>query len=230
VALAWRGGSTGEARFRYVLAAAGRPPRLAGLGLDTTGLALDAHGLPALDPATLQCGSAPIFMAGDADHARPVLHEAQAEGTIAGRNAATFPKVTPGRRMTPLSIMFTDPAMAVVGTPPRGEAAGVVCGSAGYADQGRARMFGTNAGLARIYARADDGRLTGAVMAGPGIEHSAHLIAWAIQRQLTADDLLDLPFYHPTYEEGLKPALRQICRAAGRAVPADRDDGFVPGA
>jgi dihydrolipoamide dehydrogenase len=43
------------------------------------------------------------------------------------------------------------------------------------------------------------------------MDHIAHLLAWAIERGATAANVLDLPFYHPTLEEGLKPALRQIC-------------------
>ncbi len=228
VAVRWKGDSEGEGHFDYLLVATGRPPQLGGLGLETTGLDLDEHGMPRVNPATMQCGSAPIFMAGDVDHARPVLHEAQAEGSIAGSNAAAFPDVKPGKRMVPLAIMFTNPPMAVVGTMPKAPNDDFVCGSASYEDQGRAKVFATNQGLANIYADPHDGRLMAAVMVGPAVEHSAHLLAWAMEQRLTASEVLDMPFYHPTYEEGLKPAFRSICKAV--STPAsDRDDGFVPG-
>jgi dihydrolipoamide dehydrogenase len=68
-----------------------------------------------------------------------------------------------------------------------------------------------NAGAVRIYADNQRGALTGAVLFGPAMDHIAHLLAWAIERGATAANVLDLPFYHPTFEEGLKPALRQIC-------------------
>jgi pyruvate/2-oxoglutarate dehydrogenase complex dihydrolipoamide dehydrogenase (E3) component len=225
IALSWTGKSKGSASFDYVLAAAGRPPRIDNLGLDITGLALDDHGAPTLDPATMQCGDKPIFMAGDVDHGRPVLHEAQAEGTIAGRNAARYPKVERAGRMAPLSIMFTSPAMARVGEVPKD--ARTVVGSASYDDQGRAKVFATNRGCVKIYADARTGRLLAATMVGPAVEHSAHLLAWAIQQGLSADEILARPFYHLAYEEGLKPALRAICDALGNA--SDRDDGFMPG-
>ena len=64
-----------------------------------------------------------------------------------------------------------------------------------------------------LYADAACGTLSGASLAGPAVEHGAHLIAWAIQQHLTATEVLAMPFYHPTYEEGLKPALRSICDA-----------------
>ena len=46
----------------------------------------------------------------------------------------------------------------------------------------------------------------------------------------TASDLLDLPFYHPTLEEGMKPALRAICKAASLDLSISRDSGNPPGA
>lgn len=229
VILSWSGRPSGSRRFDYLLVATGRPPRLDGLGLETTGIALDDHGTPAFDLATMQCGSAPIFLAGDVDHARTVLHEASAEGAIAGRNAAAYPDVAPGKRMVPLAIMFTDPNMAVVGTVPNKDDANVVIGESPYDDQGRAKVMAVNAGLVRFYADRTDGRLTGATMVGPGVEHTAHLIAWAIQSGQTASDLLDFPFYHPTFEEGLKTGLLSICREVHAPAPPDRDDGFTPG-
>jgi dihydrolipoamide dehydrogenase len=228
IALSWSGASSGKSTFDYVLAAAGRPPRLDDLSLEASGLALDRHGMPKVNPNTMQCASAPIFMAGDADHARPVLHEAQAEGLIAGRNAATFPNVTPVERMPPLSIMYTDPTMALVGTRPSKKDWDVLVGSASFEDQGRARVFATNQGLAKLFADRT-GRLIGATILAPAGEHLAHLLACAVKQGLSASDVLELPFYHPSYEEGLKPALREICHAVDGTTLADRDDGYLAG-
>lgn len=229
VKLAWTGSASGERHFDYLLVATGRPPRVKDIGLETTGLALDEHGMPDYDCETMQCGSAPIFIAGDADHDRAVLHEASAEGTIAGRNAASYPEVTPGKRTVPFAITFTHPNVAVIGRIARDDDSDSVIGTASYDDQGRAKVEACNAGLVRFYADRRDGRLTGASMAGPAVEHSAHLIAWAIQSGWTATEVLDLPFYHPTFEEGMKGALRSICSEVHAPPPPDRDDGFTPG-
>ena len=229
VRLAWTGSASGERRFDYLLVATGRPPRIKDIGLETTGLALDDHGMPDFDRETMQCGTAPIFIAGDADHDRAVLHEASAEGTIAGRNAASYPEVTPGKRTVPFAITFTHPNVAVIGKIAKDDDADSVIGTASYDDQGRAKVEACNAGLVRFYADRRDGRLTGATMAGPAVEHSAHLIAWAIQSGWTATEVLDLPFYHPTFEEGMKDALRSICSEVHAPTPPDRDDGFTPG-
>ena len=47
-------------------------------------------------------------------------------------------------------------------------------------------------------------------MMGPDAEHIAHLLAWAHQQQMTVSQMLDMPFYHPVIEEGLRTALRDL--------------------
>jgi dihydrolipoamide dehydrogenase len=226
VKLDWEGGA---ARFDKLLLAAGRPPNLDHLELEKAGLTLDDKGIPRFDPETMQCGDAPVFMAGDANHDRPVLHEASDEGTVAGRNAATWPDIARTPRKVPFSIVFTRPAAATIGMIPEPDAQGYVTGESDYSDQGRARIMNQGHGLVRLHARAGDGGLVGASLCAPAGEHLAHLLAWVIQRGLTAGDVLELPFYHPTLEEGLQTALHQICKRAGQDTPWDRNDDPLPG-
>ena len=169
---------------------------------------LDAHGLPAFDRASQQCGTSAVFLAGDVDHDRPVLHEASRQGAIAGRNAARYPAGETLARWVALSMVFTDPGLALVGRAPD-PGAGDRTACVDYADQGRARIMARNAGLLKIHADRD-GRLVGAEMAVPDAEHLAHLLAYAIQDGLTAAQMLDRPFYHPTLEEGLRGALEAL--------------------
>jgi dihydrolipoamide dehydrogenase len=195
--------------FDYVLAATGRAPNVRGLGLEATGLALDARGVPLFDRHTMQCGASPIFIAGDANNDLPLLHEAADEGRIAGQNAARFPAVQPGQRRTPLAIVFTDPQLAVVGRRFADLPAGRwVAGEVSFEDQGRSRVMLRNKGLARVYAEIGSGRVLGAELMGPDAEHLAHLLAWGIQAGMTVHKMLEMPFYHPVVEEGLRTALR----------------------
>lgn len=226
IRLAWTGDMQGEQVFSHVLVAVGRPPNLKGLGLDASGLDLDDHGTPKFDRTTMQCGSAPVFMAGDANADATLLHEASTEGAIAGTNAATFPDVTPGERSPTFALTFTDPPLASVGT---GPGDGVICGRSDYSDQGRARAEARAEGVVTLYADAQ-GRLSGADLCCPGADHLGHLLAWSVQSGATATGLLSMPFYHPTLEEGLKTALRQICRDTRQPEPAGRDFGTPPGA
>jgi dihydrolipoamide dehydrogenase len=65
-------------------------------------------------------------------------------------------------------------------------------------------------------------------MVGPGMDHIGHLLAWAIERGETATSILRHPFYHPTFEEGLKSALREICNAVEAPAAPDLDNGALP--
>lgn len=206
----------GEERFERVLAATGRAPNVAGLNLSAAEVPLDEKGLPVVDPRTGQCGSAPVFVAGDATNEQPLLHEAADEGRIAGDNAGRWPDVRPGHRRTPLSVVFSEPQVVALGQSFRSLcAAGTdfAVGQVDFAGQGRARVIRENAGLLRVYGAHGSGRLLGAEIIGPRAEHLGHLLAWAVQAGLTVKETLAMPFYHPVIEEGLRTALRDLAHA-----------------
>ncbi len=200
-------------RVDYVIAATGRRPNVGKLGLANTSLPLDARGVPLFDAETLRVADTHVFIAGDATNDKPLLHEASDEGRIAGDNAGRHPHVRPGLRRSPLGIVFSDPQIAMVGQT-HAELAGrnVVAGEVSFENQGRSRVMLKNKGLLRVYADGRNGRLLGAEMVGPRAEHIGHLLAWAHQSGLTIADMLELPFYHPVVEEGLRTALRDACR------------------
>jgi len=204
-------GASRTERFEYVLAATGRVPNVDKLGMESLGLERSARGVPAYDRATTQVGATSIFMAGDAGDYTPLLHEAADEGRIAGANAAAFPNVKPGLRRALLGVVFTDPQIAIVGG---GYAAikahALAVGEVSFEDQGRARVMLRNRGSLRVYANPETGRFLGAEMAGPDAEHIGHLLSWALQAGMTVTQMLDMPFYHPVVEEGLRTALRDL--------------------
>src|SRR3546814_13139604 len=78
-----------------------------------------------------------------------------------------------------------------------------------------------NRGKLRVYVHKDGGRFLGAEMAGPGMEHIAHLLAWAVQQELTVTQMLEMPFYHPVGEEGLRTAHREAATHQAEAKPDD---------
>lgn len=185
--------------WQHVLVAAGRAPRLDGLCLAAAGL----EPLPAVDVETGRLGDHAVYLAGDVTGSRMILHEAAHEGFVAGANAARHPNAIRTERKTPLSVVFTDPQVAVVGH--RGD----LVGALDFAFQARAKVLAREAGRLEIYANVD-GKLTGATVIGPDAEHLGHLIAWAVQAGFDVDRALDMPFYHPVVEEGLQAALRQL--------------------
>ena len=204
--------------FDYVLAAAGRIPNVEELGLAHTTLKLDDKGVPLSDPMTARTvsteGDSPIFIAGDASNFIPLLHEAADEGRIAGRNAAHLAlgkQVNPGLRRARMGVVFTDPQIAIVGGGFRSLKTGsFVTGQASFEDQGRARILLKNKGLLNVYADSITGHFLGAEMVAPGAEHLAHLLSWALQSKMSIGQMLDMPFYHPVIEEGLRTALRDL--------------------
>jgi dihydrolipoamide dehydrogenase len=216
VEVRWRhDGRTHSEAFEYVLAATGRRPTLEGLDLGRSGLELDDKGAPHFDRLTAQCGDSHIFIAGDADGDLPLLHEAADDGRIAGDNAGRFPDVRCQQRRVPLTILFTRPEIALLGSTwsdlsDSGHRFAV--GATSYEDQGRARVNNRNQGMLRVYGECGTGIFLGAEMIAPAAEHLAHLLAWAAQRRLTVQELLELPYYHPTVEEGVRTAFRELRR------------------
>lgn len=192
-----------------VFVAVGRKPNLNSLGLAEIGIKLNNRGLPGFDSKTLQIGKHSIFVAGDVNETRPLLHEAADEGRIAAYNAIFGAKCF--KRRIPLRIIFTEPNIVVVGKAFNELTEGsFVIGEINFSDQGRAKIMQQNAGLLRVYGSKKTGKLLGAEMAAPDGEHLGHLLAWSIQQKLTVFDMLKMPFYHPVLEEGMRTALRDL--------------------
>lgn len=203
-------------QFNYVLAATGRVPNTDKIGLENTGIELDERGVPLADAHTMQCGNSHIFIAGDASNMIPLLHEASDQGTIAGQNAGRYPHVRAGLRRAKIAAVFSDPQIAMVGESFKeiserlGSCDCFEIGEVSFENQGRSRVMLKNKGHMRVYAEHGTGLFLGAEFIGPQAEHIAHLLAWAVQNKMTVPQMLDMPFYHPVIEEGLRTALRDL--------------------
>jgi len=190
-----------------VLASLGRRPNLDNMAIENAGIEMDSRGIPVYDRNTMQLGNSPIFIAGDVNGERPLLHEAGDEGRIAGHNA-TSDEVTAFRRKVPLSINFCDPNICHVGaTWSELDQETAVIGEIRMAPVGRALIMGKNKGIIRVYADKKSGKLLGSEMICPKGENLAHLLAWCIQKGMTVGEMLQMPFYHPVIEEALQAAL-----------------------
>ena len=205
-----KNGEEKEELFDFLLAATGRSPNVNDLGLENTKLELDSLGVPLYNSSTMQCGNSSIFIAGDVNNDLPILHEAADEGKIAGDNAARFPDIKSGLRRSPVTVVFCDPQIAIVGESwselERNE--NVVTGKVSFEGQGRSRIILKNKGLMHVYADQNSGLFLGSEFIGPHAEHLAHLMSWAHQQNMTIQQMLEMPFYHPVIEEGLRTALR----------------------
>ncbi len=197
-----------------ILASLGRKPNLDSLNLDATDIKLDGNGVPVYDPLTMQVGDLPIFIAGDVNAERPILHEAGHEGRVAGYNAVRHVvdgPVEKFKRKVPLAITFCEPNIATVGAQlSELNENEIAIGEIQFAPVGRALIMGKNRGLLRLYVQKSDGLLLGACMCCVKAENLAHLICWSIQQGMTVFDMLKMPFYHPVIEEALQAALYNV--------------------
>ncbi|MFT7878847.1 MAG: dihydrolipoyl dehydrogenase [Sulfurimonas sp.] len=201
-----------------VLVATGRKPNLKSLKLEKVGIMLDNHGMPRFNDDTMQIEDLPIFIAGDVNNDRPLMHEAADEGRIAGYN--TVHNITKFKRKVPLTIVFSDPNIAYIGKRYKEieEREDILIGSFDFTKQQRAMLMDSNYGLARLYMEKESGRIVGAEMAAPGAEHLAHHLAWAMEQEMTVYEMIQLPFYHPTVEEGLYMLLLDCVKKLGRKM------------
>lgn len=210
------GGERGVYTADYLLAAIGRRPNVDKIGLENLNIELDERGVPKAHPLTMQTSIPHIFIAGDASNQLPLLHEASDQGKIAGDNAGLYPNIANGLRRSPLGVVFTNPQIAIVGLryarvfERYKNPECVVIGEVSFRNQGRSRVMLVNKGHMRVYAEQGTGLFIGAEVVGPAAEHLAHLLAWAHQQKMTVPQMLDMPFYHPVIEEGLRTALRDV--------------------
>lgn len=217
VEISWsESGESGVFTADYLLAAVGRRPNVDNIGLENIDIELDNRGVPKAHPLTMQTSVPHIFIAGDASNQLPLLHEASDQGKIAGDNAGMYPNIQNGLRRSTIGVVFTSPQIASIGlkyaevVERYKNPECVIIGEVSFRDQGRSRVMLVNKGHMRVYAEQGTGLFVGAEIVGPAAEHLAHLLAWAHQQKMTVPQMLDMPFYHPVIEEGLRTALRDV--------------------
>lgn len=110
-------------------------------------------------------------------------------------------------------MVFTSPQIGFVGlkyaqVAAQYQADEFVIGEVSFKNQGRSRVMLVNKYHMRLYAESHLPLYRRGNRGTPAAEHLAHLLAWAHQMKMTVPQMLDMPFYHPVIEEGLRTALR----------------------
>lgn len=209
-----------------VIASLGRTPNLADLELEQIGIALDEKGIPIFDKETMKIKNSNIFIAGDVNSDRPILHEAGDEGKIAGFNAVN--SVRKFSRKPAFNIIFTDPNIAFIGKKySEVKELDIAIGTFDFSKQGRAIINGSDQGIARLYAEKNSGKILGAELFAPDAEHLAHILVLAIKENLTVYELITMPFYHPTIEEGIYLLLLDTVKKIGKKKEGLIDMDFL---
>lgn len=202
-------------KVEYVLAATGRTSLIDTLKLENIDNSFKDIKLLPINAKTKQLDTYPIFVVGDAYTSTPLQHEAAHEGKKVVYNCLNYPQVNSVKTLTPLGIVFSHPEMAIVGQSYKqlkDNGIDFITGEAFYERQGRAIVLGKNRGAIEVYIEKESQKLLGAELFTEATEHMAHLLSWIIGEELTLNDILEKPFYHPTLEEGLRTALKHARR------------------
>ena len=186
-----------------ILVAAGRVPNTAGIGLEATGVELDAHGyirvnerLETTAPnvwAIGECAGSPQFTHVSIDDFRII------RDNLAGANRSTHGRLVP-------YCMFTEPPLAHVGLSEReAQQRSVTVRVARLPMSGVRRTATTDEtlGFMKVLVGASDDRVLGFTMIGAEAGEVMAVVQTAMLADLPYPKLRDAILAHPTMSEGL---------------------------
>ncbi len=189
-----------------ILQALGREPNLDGLGLEKAGVNLGGGKLRTR--ATQQTNVSHIFAAGDVCGPYEVVHLAIQQGEVAAKNAvALVAGKEPRERMDyrlKLEVIFTSPEVAGVGYSEREcreKGWDIVTASYPFAEHGKSMVMGATEGFVKLIALKQRGEIVGAQVVGPHASDLIHEPLAIMRYGGTAEEMMNLPHYHPTLSE-----------------------------
>lgn len=189
-----------ELSVAKVLAATGRLPVVAGLGLDRVGVKYDRRGISVNQ--RMETSVPGIFAIGDVTGSYMWAHAASAEGLVAAENAMTGDAVMDYTAVP--GCIFTTPEIAAVGLTEEEARYGggeIRTGRFNFAINSKAVSMGESDGLVKIVADANNGKILGMHILGP---HASDLImegVIAMQSGLRAQDIARTIHPHPSLAE-----------------------------
>lgn len=191
-----------------VLAAIGRSVDLTALKMENIGVEWTRRGVQ-VNPETLQLKDN-IYAAGDVNGLFQLAHAASRQGEVAASNLCGVPAVYHNNAV-PRAI-YTTPEIASAGlTRQQAEAQGLTVKShkAFLLANGRAVAQDQTEGYYELLSDAQTGRLVGAVFAGANATELIHIVGVALAAQMTAEQLKEVIFAHPTFAESIGEALHR---------------------
>ncbi|MFG2090673.1 MULTISPECIES: dihydrolipoyl dehydrogenase family protein [unclassified Spirillospora] len=195
-----------------VLVAAGRRPRVEGIGLENLGVALaPGHGIPVDETCRVPSGSGRVWAAGDVTGVARTTHAARYQAQVALSNLLGRRREADYRAVP--RVVYTTPTVYSVGISPRQAAElGIDLHTAGYdlAATARAAVEADERGRVELYADRSRGLLVGAAAAGLYAEEWMSEIALAIRAETPLSLLTDVVHAFPTYGESVEAPLREL--------------------
>lgn len=197
----------GERAFRSerLLAATGRRPRLADMGLESAGVQLDARGFVRVD-AGMRTSNPDVFAAGDVTGGPGFVYVAAAAGRVAAENAMLSGSVELDVSAVP-RVTFTSPQVAAVGiTAAEAEAAGLAVEATRLALEHvpRALVEHRRDGWVKMVAESGTRRILGVHAIGPNAAELLGEATLAVRKGLTVEDLVETMHPYLTWVEAMK--------------------------
>jgi pyruvate/2-oxoglutarate dehydrogenase complex dihydrolipoamide dehydrogenase (E3) component len=187
----------------HILAAAGRIPNTAGIGLDTVGVELDERGFVRVNER-LETSAPEVWALGDCAGSPMFTHISEDDFRIVRDNLAGGRRSTHDRFIP--YCMFTDPPLAHVGLSEReAERQGVKTRIARLPMKAvlRAQATGETEGFMKALVGENDDRILGFTMIGAQAGEVMAVVHTAMMANLPYTKLRDADFAHPTMAEGL---------------------------
>ena len=215
-----QGGETKDVSAPHLLNALGRRPAVDGLGLEAAGVETRKSGHILCDE--MQRSTNPrIYACGDVAGPHEIVHVAILQGETAARHAT-------GRHAPPvdydslLTVVFTDPQVAVVGLSEadlRERGLAYLSAEFPFDDHGKSILMEAKAGYVKVLAEPATGTVLGAECVGRDGGELAHAMAVAVRLRAKVSDLLGVHWYHPTLSEIWTYPLEDIEERIEAATP-----------
>ncbi|ALL68283.1 FAD-dependent NAD(P)-disulfide oxidoreductase [Paraburkholderia caribensis MBA4] len=193
-----------------LLVATGRIPNTAGIGLEKTGVKLDARGYIQVSDR-LQSSDPDIWAIGEAAGSPQFTHASVDDFRIVRDNLAGIER-SKRDRLVPYT-MFTDPPLAHVGLKERdAKDQGISVRVAKLPMSNVLRTMATDEkqGFLKVLVSADDDRIVGFTMIGAEAGEVLAVLQTAIIAGLPYQKLRDAVISHLTYAEAIGPLLSRI--------------------
>lgn len=195
-------GKRREIAAEEILYSLGRSPNTSRLGLEAAGVKTEAGRI--VTNGRMRTSAPHIYAAGDCTGPHEIVHIAIQQAEIAAHNIL---KPKTARQMDYrllISVVFTDPQMAVTGLTEKTAAEqGIPFVTASYPfnDHGKSLIMEALDGFVKLLAHPRTGEILGGCCVGPMGGELIHEITAAMAGRMTVRELAVMPHYHPTLAE-----------------------------
>jgi pyruvate/2-oxoglutarate dehydrogenase complex dihydrolipoamide dehydrogenase (E3) component len=199
-----------------LVVAAGRSPRLEGLGLETLSIRPGPGGFLEVDDQCRVRGQRHAWAAGDITGIARYTHTANYHGRVVAANLLGR-EARADHRAIPRGV-YTEPAVACVGLSSdkaREQGYDTLSASMEVGHTARAAATGLKSGQLVLVADRRRRTLLGAAAIGPHAEEWIGEAVLAIRAEITIDVLTDVVHAFPTFSESYEPALRKLAEMIG---------------